>query len=372
MNAAEVPTLAHVERDELFRFLVEHVKDYAIFMLDPEGRVVSWNDGAERIKGYSAPEVIGKHFSVFYLPEDVKRGHPAEVLRAAAVDGSYAEESWRQRKDGTRFWASIVVTAVRSDDGGLIGFAKITRDLTERRIAEEDRLQRIRAEEALRARDEVLSVAAHELKTPMTAAKVAVQLMVRRAHRAGIQLDPSLADALEIVDRQIDKLALLVTHLLVSVRIQHGRLALELETCDVVALTRENAAAVAAATGRRIDVVGADSLSTTLDRLRMDQVLTNLLDNAVKHSPPETAIEVHISEPDPTTVEIAVRDRGVGVPEDRRADLFERYFQAHEDQTGMGLGLYISRTIVEKHGGTIVAEFPAGGGSRFVVRLPRR
>src|SRR5919109_901901 len=119
--------------DELFHLLVSSVRDYAIFLLDPEGNIVSWNEGARRIKGYEADEIIGQHFSVFYSAAEVKRGKPAYVLRVAADEGRYEEEGWRIRKDGTQFWASVVITALRDKDGALLGYAKVTRDLTERR-----------------------------------------------------------------------------------------------------------------------------------------------------------------------------------------------------------------------------------------------
>ncbi len=379
----------------MFRLLVEHVKDYAIFMLDPDGRVMSWNDGAERIKGYRADEIIGKHFSIFYTPDDVRRGHPLEVLRAAELEGRYAEEAWRVRKDGSRFWASLVVTAIRSDrTGEVIGFAKVTRDLTERKRVEEERIALLQqeraareeaeaalalirearqetavAEEAIRARDEFLSIAAHELKTPLTGVKAAAQLLMRRAARGGT-LEPSMRDALEIVERQVDKLGLLVTHLLETVRLQADKLELAHAPADVVLMVKEAVGPIAVATGRQIDVSGPPSLIADVDRLRLEQVVTNLIDNAVKYSPGTAPIEVMLSRPDAATVGLAVRDHGVGVPPEKRAQLFERYYQAHTDRSGMGLGLYISRVIVEKHGGTIAAEFPPDGGSRFVVRVP--
>ena len=122
--------------DDRFRLLVQSVKDYAIFLLDPEGRITSWNEGAERIKGYSADEIVGRHFSVFYPPEAVESGFPQRVLRVAARNGRFEDEGWRIRKDGSLFWANVVVTALRDERGQLVGFAKVTRDLTERREAE--------------------------------------------------------------------------------------------------------------------------------------------------------------------------------------------------------------------------------------------
>src|ERR671912_1952216 len=129
------------QSEERFRLLVEGVKDYAIFMLDPEGYITTWNEGAKRIKGYEAQEIVGEHFSIFYTEEDIERGHPDEELRIAAADGSYEEEGIRVRKDGAHFWASVLITALRDEEGDLRGFAKVTRDVTARKVAEErDRL----------------------------------------------------------------------------------------------------------------------------------------------------------------------------------------------------------------------------------------
>jgi PAS domain S-box-containing protein len=176
--------------EEMFRLLIDSVQDYAIYMLDPEGRVSSWNHGAQRIKGYTPEEIIGKHFSVFYTPEDRAAGKPEHNLELARTEGRMEEEAWRVRKDGTRFWANVVITAVHDDSGELRGFAKVTRDVTARREAEETRRSlyeqreaRLRAEEekhraemsfraaqeANRAKDEFLMTLSHELRTPMTA-----------------------------------------------------------------------------------------------------------------------------------------------------------------------------------------------------------
>src|SRR3954454_23281620 len=138
------------EQTDLFRLLVESVRDYAIFLLDPQGHIRSWNAGAQRIKGYSASDIIGKHFSIFYPPTDVRRGKPDYELRVAIEEGRYEEEGWRVRKDGTRFWANVVITALRNGDGLLVGFAKVTRDLTERKQAEEERANLLIMERAAR------------------------------------------------------------------------------------------------------------------------------------------------------------------------------------------------------------------------------
>src|SRR5215207_836461 len=139
---------------DLFRLLVESVRDYAIFLLDPQGHIRSWNPGAERIKGYSASEIIGKHLSIFYPATDIRRGKPDYELRVAIEEGRYEEEGWRVRSDGTRFWASVVITALRGPDDAVVGFAKVTRDLTERKQAEEERARLLELERDARGRAE--------------------------------------------------------------------------------------------------------------------------------------------------------------------------------------------------------------------------
>jgi PAS domain S-box-containing protein len=155
--------------EERFRLLIEAVKDYAIIMLDTEGRVASWNAGAQAILGYAGKEILGRHFSIFYQPADVEAGRPERELRIAEKEGRYEEEGWRVRKDGSTFWSSIVVTPIRGVDGALVGFAKITRDLTERRAAEEraiaDARRITRIETASRTKSEFLSALSHELRT---------------------------------------------------------------------------------------------------------------------------------------------------------------------------------------------------------------
>ncbi|MGZ3709820.1 MAG: PAS domain S-box protein, partial [Bdellovibrionota bacterium] len=171
------------EGPEIFRLLVDSIKDYAIYLLDEKGFVKSWNVGGERIKGFSAAEIIGKHYSVFFTPEDVKAGRPERELELARAEGRYEEEAWRVRKDGSRFWASIVLTSLVDDQNRHVGFAKLTRDLTERKKAEEtirEQNAELKATDeqlrrALEEREDFISVASHELKTPLTALSMQIE-----------------------------------------------------------------------------------------------------------------------------------------------------------------------------------------------------
>ena len=542
---------------DLFRLLVDSVVDYAIFLLDPTGHIQSWNEGARRIKGYEAHEIIGTHFSIFYPPHDIRRGKPDYALRVAADEGRWEEEGWRLRKDGSRFWASVVITALRNADGVLVGFAKVTRDLTERRRAEEERDQLLRLEHAARteaesslnrlegiqrvteaalshlglddllgtlleriaevlevdtvaillldddervlvaraakgieeevdrgvripighgfagrivseqrpmilddvahaavlnpilrekgirslmgvplwveqriigvlhvgtlftrhfreedlqflqivagrtalaidharlydaaraareeadvsaarleAQDEFLSIAAHELRTPMTSLKAAVQLLVRRAARIGFSLPPEIQRPIATIGEQTDRLSRLTEQLLATARLGANRLPLDRQRTDVAALVRAVAARFQDQSPRhRLMVSGPPELWAEVDPLRLEQVLSNLLENALKFSDAAERVEIDLAQPHPRRIQLAVRDYGAGVPEEQRGRLFERFYQASGEHArqGLGLGLYISRQIVERHGGMITAEFPAEAGSRFVVVLP--
>ena len=361
----EGPPIERAHTDQ-FRLLVETVKDYAIFLLDPKGNVISWNAGAERIKGYTADEIIGRHFSAFYPAHVASSGKPDNELRIAASTGRYEEEGWRIRKDGSRFWASVVITALHDPNGELVGFAKVTRDLTEQKKAEEERTALAAASEAIRLRDEFISIAAHELRTPMTSAKIAAQLL-RRSFRSD-EATAAQRNALEALDRQVSRLGHLVAQLLDTVRIEAGVVRPERLETDLVELVREEIDQWRALNEREIVLSAPTTVVARVDPLRITQVLTNLIENATKYGG-DGIIEVGISRT-PQTAIVTVRDHGPGIDPKDRARLFERFYQANPGRSGMGLGLFITRQIVELHGGRIYAEFPDDGGTRFVVSLP--
>jgi PAS domain S-box-containing protein len=209
-GATELET-ANVELEQ-FRRLILSVRDYAIFLLDPGGYVTTWNPGAEHAKGYTAEEIVGRHFSAFYTDEDRARDHPAEELRIAAEVGRYEEEGWRIRKDGSRFWASVLLTAVRDPDGTLVGYAKITRDLTERRAAEQAvRDANTRLERTNRELDRFAAVAAHDLQEPLRTIAGFTELLTDR-HREG--LDPAAQNYLAHIASGVERMTQLVDDLL--------------------------------------------------------------------------------------------------------------------------------------------------------------
>jgi PAS domain S-box-containing protein len=271
------------QSEEKLRLMIASVSDYALFMLDPTGHVVSWNPGAERIKGYREDEIVGQHFSRFFPPEDVAAGRPARELELAARMGRFEEESWRVRRDGSRFWANVIVTPVRDPSNKLLGFVKITRDLTQRRKMEEERLRLAQAQEAIRLRDEFLSIASHELRTPLTALQL--QIGGLRDHvGAG---EEALLKKMDRARRIGDRLAQLIETLLDVSRIATGKLELKLENFDLVDAAREVVDRLrdsATSANCSISLEVDPSIPGRWDRLRIEQVLMNLISNSIKYA----------------------------------------------------------------------------------------
>jgi PAS domain S-box-containing protein len=361
---------AELRRTEArFRLLVETVQDYAIFMLDPTGRVSSWNAGAQRSQGYAAHEIIGKHFRIFYPPEQQRRQHPEYELEVAVREGRYEEEGWRIRKDGTRYWANVTITAVRDLDGELVGFAKVTRDTTERR----EMLRRLedanhQLEEANRQLAEVadqqahfFAVTAHELRAPVSVLTGASGTLVRHYE----ELDPAdREDIAQAVFRSSHQLRRLLDDLLTASRLQARRLELEPVSLDLTEYLES------VVSGARQSAAGADvrisvepGLGVRADPVRFTQMLDNLVLNAVRHGRPP----VEITATDAGThVEIVVRDQGDGVPDELRGRLFERF--ATSSPAGTGLGLYLVRELARAHDGDAIYR---SDDQAFVLTLPK-
>lgn len=382
------------QNEEMFRLLVSSVKDYAIFMLDPDGRVATWNEGAHRIKGYEPGEIIGQHFSVFYPPEDVAAGKPEWKLRAAEAQGSVEDEGWRVRKDGTRFWANVVITAVHDSDGRLRGFAKVTRDITERKRAEdlqrtvaEQREARLRAEaerhraeshyraaqEANRSKDEFLMTLSHELRTPMTAILGWARLLPALSPD-----DETFQEAVASIGRSAQIQARLIDDVLDVSRIVSGKLRLNLETVDVARLLESATDAVrpsAAAKDIHIEMQVSPSLGLVVaDPTRLQQIIWNLLTNAVKFTPRGGLITVRGIRT-ASHLEVSITDTGEGIDPGFLPHVFEPFRQAENPRTrthgGLGLGLSIVRYMTEAHGGSVSAQSQGRGrGSTFTIVIP--
>ncbi|WP_224364905.1 sensor histidine kinase [Hyalangium versicolor] len=357
------------QSEERYRALVEGVKDYAIFMLDPAGHVLTWNEGAERIKGYRRQEIIGRHFSLFYSEEEVRAGKCELMLERAKLEGRAEDEGWRLRKDGTRFWANVIITALRDSAGQLIGFTKVTRDMTERRRQEEQRLRLLQAQDSIRIRDEFLTVASHELKTPLTALQLQLQSLRDRIE----EMDKKMAQKLDRASRSGERLARLVETLLDVSLIVTGRLELnprDFNLAEAVIEVVESMRVFGKEAGCELRVKVSRAVHGAWDRLRVEQVLSNLLANAFKYAA-GTPVEVMLSQYGEEAV-IEVKDGGPGIPEGDLSRIFERFERAASVRHygGMGLGLYVVREIVEAHGGRISARNDPAGGARFTACLP--
>ncbi len=357
---------------ELFRLLVESVKDYAIFMLDPSGRVASWNAGAAGIKGYAAGEIIGRHFSVFYPPDDVAAGKCEYELEVAERVGRFEDEGWRLRKDGTRFWANVVITAVRGSAGTLLGFAKVTRDLTARVHAEEERVRTARAEEGERRREDFLAVMGHELRNPLAPMVTAVHMIKLRR---GNKCDKEIA----VLERQVAHMMRLLDDLLDVSKTLRNKVNLAPKPREIGHVLADAVDAAGPHLEQRRHTLHLDLPPTPMvvdvDDERITQVFVNLLNNAAKYTDPGGQITVRAS-CTADCVEVVVEDDGMGIPPDvlpRIFDLFAQGAQTRERQLGgFGVGLAVAHRLVTDHGGEIAASSEgAGKGSRFTVRLPR-
>jgi len=360
------------------------VRDYAIFMLDPTGVVVSWNEGAQRIKGYEESEIVGMHFSVFHEQADVDAGKPRHELIVAQRDGVYEEEGWRLRKDGSRFWASVVITALRDSRGRLRGFGKVTRDITTRRTAEERRDEELRREAAQlreraermvqleKAKGDFLNLASHELRGPLAVLKGYVSMFQDRTMAAD-----ELPEVLPVLTMKVHEMELLVQQMLETARLEEDRLVLRPEPFDL----REAVERVAArfrpviTAKHRLLVSAPDTpVLATADLGRVETVIANLIDNAVKYSPDGGGVYVTVTA-EPGQVAVGVEDEGIGIAEDAVPRLFTRFgrIQTPENEHigGTGLGLYLSREIARRHGGDVVVEARRPlRGTRFTLVLP--
>ncbi|MDB5034681.1 MAG: hypothetical protein JWQ98_1922 [Chlorobi bacterium] len=352
--------------EERFRLLVEGVKDYAIFMLDPDGYIASWNAGAERIKGYTAAEAIGKHFSIFYPQDKIEEKWPQQELELARLEGRFEDEGWRLRKDGTRLWANVIITPLYEKNGRLVGFSKVTRDMTERKRVEELEL----AEQRM---TEFLAMLSHELRNPLAPIRNAVYMMQLRESD-----DPDLVGICDILDRQVAHITRLVDDLVEASRVTSGNVRLRMERMNlhsIIARATESSRPLIEERGHRLNIILPEKPVLLIgDPNRLMQVFVNLLNNAAKYTPARGTISVIVEDPAEDVV-VRVRDTGAGISSDLLPNVFNLFTQGERtldrSEGGLGIGLTLARRIIEMHNGTIEAFSDGpGSGSELVVRLP--
>jgi len=373
--------------EEQFRVLVDGVQDYAIFWLDPAGHVTSWNQGAERIKGYRAGEIIGRHFSTFYPSEDVAAGKPDQELRVAIREGRFEEEGWRLRKDGSRFWASVLITALHDDAGRLRGFAKVTRDVTERKrmqdlLIESERREtakfheladRMAAIEQMKSR--FMNLASHELRTPMSLIRGYVSMF--EAGDLGT-LNEHGKHAVSVMSAKTQEINLLIEQMLEAASLEEGSLTLQQESLDLreIVIKAVDSFRRSLSTDYRLSVTTPDQAVQVMgDRRRLGTILQNLLDNAVRYSPKPAEVLCEVVAV-PGWAEVKVHDEGLGLDAEQVDQVFRPFGRVVTAETahigGTDLGLYLSRELTRLQGGDITVESERGVGSTFTVRLPMR
>jgi PAS domain S-box-containing protein len=367
------------QSEERFRLIVQTVKDYAIFMLDPHGNVATWNEGARRIKGYDADEIIGRHFSTFYPHTDLERGKPAWELEVAAREGRFEDEGWRIRKDGTQFWANVIITALLNTKGKLIGYAKVTRDLTERKASEEravrDASRLAAAEAASRTKSEFLATMSHELRTPLNAIGGYAELIDMGV--AGPINEEQRSYLMRIRNSQQHLLAI-INDLLNYSRSEAGQVTYELGQVSLHEVV-DSALPMMTPQAQSRDLTVAHgpctpAVTAWADEQKVEQIVLNLLSNAVKFTPDGGRITISCAQGEDRAT-ITVSDSGPGIPADKFEAIFEPFVQLGRtltsQQQGTGLGLAISRDLARAMNGDLAVGNTPGGGATFTLSLPR-
>jgi PAS domain S-box-containing protein len=374
-RAAEV---ALRQSEEQFRLLVQGVTDYALYMLDPQGRVSNWNAGAQRIKGYRPDEIVGEHFSRFYTEEDRQAGIPALALQTAAREGRFEKEGWRLRKDGTRFWAHVVIDAIRDDDGQVVGYAKITRDVTERRESQtalETAREALFQSQKLDAIGQLTGGVAHDFNNLLMAVLGSLELVRKR-----VPPDPRVTPLIENAIQGAERGAALTQRLLAFARKQE----LQLAPVDLPTLVRGMAGLLQRSLGPTVefeDRLADDLPPVRTDYNQLETALLNLAVNARDAMPDGGAITVEArpatmdqgSEADLSPgdyVRLIVRDTGAGMDAGTLARASEPFFTTKGIGKGTGLGLSMVHGLAEQSGGRLIMHSTPGEGTTAELWLP--
>lgn len=380
LRSEHTHALAEIEK---YKLLVESVEDYAIFMLDTTGHIRTWNKGAVRNKGYQESEIIGKHFSVFYLQDDIDAKKPQRELEIALRIGRVEDEDWRVRKDGSRFWANVVITALFDASGNHVGFAKVTRDLSERKHHEDElrqantllRKQQQELTALNEAKDEFISLASHQLRTPATAIKQLLGVLLE-----GYQGDvpdaqlPLIQKAYDANDRQIS----IVNSLLQVAQIDAGKVILRKSSVDISELLQDVIDEQADTVAKRRQTVryerGARPHNAEVDQKYLRMALENIVDNASKYTPSGGTITIDCRIVG-RELAISVIDTGVGIPEEQLPNLFQKFVRISNELSqkvsGSGLGLYWVREVIQLHGGRIAVTSKPGEGTAVTLYVPK-
>jgi PAS domain S-box-containing protein len=386
------PTLKLPLTDETYQRMIIEVEDYAILMIDRSGTIMNWNRGAEKIKGYKGEEIIGKNFRLFYTQKDREAGTPDRLLAEAAHNNRAQHEGWRVRKDGSKFWGSVVITAIHDDDGGIIGFSKVTRDLTERKEAEEA-LKHTAAELQKKNREldamnqELASfayVSSHDLQEPLRKIQTFATRIVETEEKT---LSPKAKDYFSRMQNAAQRMQRLIEDLLTYSRTNTAEKKFEeVNLNDLVNEVRSDLKE--SIESKRATIIVEPLPTLQLIKFQFAQLITNIFTNAIKFSkadePPRiqvqyrlingTEVEDDKINPEKKYHQISVTDNGIGFEPEHKHKIFEVFQRLHgrSEYSGTGIGLAICKKIVDNHGGLITAESEPDKGATFNIYLPVR
>ncbi len=373
MNEDFLNHLSPHQLAERFDLLAADAKEYAIFLLGHEGRLICWNPGAERLFGYQSGEIIGQHFSRFFSPEDIRNGQPEHELKTALAEGRADSVRWQVRKDGSRFWCRATVTPLRDEHKQVRSFARVMHDLTDSQAQDAQKKRADDLAEANRNKEEFMALLSHELRNPLS--PILNALAILRQIRTS---DPVIEQAGNIINRQVVQMVRLVDDLLDISRITKGKLRLTRETVELRVIANR-----AAETARPLMDARRHDFSVSLptgplwveaDPARLEQVVVNLLNNAAKYTDPGGLVRMSVQQEGSEAV-IRVRDNGVGIAPEMLPRIFDLFNQVEgtlsRSHGGLGIGLALVRKLVEMQEGRVQAQSGGPGkGSEFTVKLP--
>ena len=360
---------------ERSRLLVENLRDYAIFFVDLSGNVGSWNLGAERMTGYRPGQIVGRHFSILYPPEEVGEGRPQRDLEMAIRDWRVEYEGWRVRKDGSSFQAEVAMWVLYNDSGTTVGFITLIKDLTERNKVQEEQTMRLAAESALHERDVFLSMASHELRSPLSALKLYVQVIRDDLKSGNLERAITrLPERLERVQKQADRVEELIRRMMTVSIIAAGPIKLAPQNVDLSALASAVIASMAEAAQRancKVSLRTPGPVEGFWSPEHIEEVVRNLLQNGLKFGR-DQPVDVGVGA-DETHAWLTVKDQGIGIAEADQERIFERFQRSVDpgNYGGLGVGLWIARQLVKACGGEISVRSAPGQGATFTLSLPR-
>ena len=382
MELNQVLKQQYVPTSEFYSQVIDSLQDYSIFTLDNDLHINSWNSGSAKIFQYETEEIIGKHFSTFYLEHDKQAKKPERELALARQFGKVEDEDWRKRKDGSKFWASVVITALYNPAGELVGFGKVTRDLTKRKQHEDElhqanillKRQQRDLERLNVSKDEFISLASHQLRTPATGVKQYLGLVLEGfMGDPGPQLTEVIQKAYDSNEHQLT----VVNNLLRVAQLDSGKVVLHKSATDIRKLLQEIVDGFADGFQKRQQTARVMALAS-LPKLAVDpgylrMALENLVDNASKYTPDRGVITV-TAQATHDGLTITIKDTGVGVAPADADKLFKKFSRIpnalSNNVSGSGLGLYWVQRIIALHGGTIAVESAINKGTTFTMFLP--